>query len=238
MAWVAVAIAGSAIVGGVVANNASHRAADAQVQASDNANQTQWDMFNRNKADLQPWMQSGGQGLNALMQYLGVGPNGMNPNAPGVKPFGMADFQADPGYQFRLNEGENAILNKRSALGGVMSGGTLKDLANYGQGMASQEYGNAYNRYVGNQNNIYNRLNSLSATGVNAAGSIAGLGAGTANQVSANQLGAGNAQAAGIVGGANAINNGIGQLSNNWLLANALQQNGGGISGMFPGGMT
>jgi hypothetical protein len=225
MSWVAVAVGGATLVNGIMQRDAAGDAADAQVQASNDANKTQLEMFNRNKADLAPWMQGGGQGWQALLKYLGVGPNGMDPNAPGVRPFGMADFQADPGYQFRLNEGENAILNKRSALGGVNSGGTLRDLATYGQGMASQEYGNAYARYNNNINNIYSRLSGLSNTGVNAAGNVAGLGANAANQISANQLGAGNAQAAGIVGQSNATTGSIGGLMNNWLLSNALQQN-------------
>lgn len=60
------------------------------------------------------------------------------------KPF---DLFNDEGYQFRLKEGSDAIQNQAAAKGGLMSGNTLKSLANYASGLASQEYGEAFGRY-------------------------------------------------------------------------------------------
>jgi hypothetical protein len=56
------------------------------------------------------------------------------------------DIYRDPSYQFRLNEGNRAIEGSQAAKGLLRTGGTLKDLMGYGQDLASQEYGNAYNR--------------------------------------------------------------------------------------------
>ena len=59
------------------------------------------------------------------------------------------NFQQEPGYQFRQAEGQRAIESSAAARGSLLSGATQKALARYGQGLASQEYGNAYNRYMG-----------------------------------------------------------------------------------------
>lgn len=53
-----------------------------------------------------------------------------------------ANFQADPGYQFRQQQGEQAINRAASAAGGRISGATLKALSGFNQDLASQEYGN------------------------------------------------------------------------------------------------
>ena len=63
-----------------------------------------------------------------------------------AKPFSMEDYKEDPGYQFRLAEGNRAIDKGALARGDFYSGGTGKALVEYNQDMASQEYGNAYNR--------------------------------------------------------------------------------------------
>lgn len=61
--------------------------------------------------------------------------------------FSLAKFQADPGYQFRQTEGNNALLRAAAASGGLNSGRASKDLAEFNSGLASQEYGNAFGRY-------------------------------------------------------------------------------------------
>lgn len=56
------------------------------------------------------------------------------------------NFQADPGYQFRQQQQQQAIERSAAAGGGLFSGATLSDLAQKSSQMASDEYGNAYNR--------------------------------------------------------------------------------------------
>ena len=55
--------------------------------------------------------------------------------------------EEDPGYQFRLQEGQKAIAAKANAEGGAYSGALGKSLVGYGQRMASQEYSDSYGRY-------------------------------------------------------------------------------------------
>jgi hypothetical protein len=67
-------------------------------------------------------------------------------------PFTMptaTDMAADPGYQFRLQQGQEALERSGAARGVTRTGGTLKDIVDYGQRAASQEYGNVYNRMAG-----------------------------------------------------------------------------------------
>jgi hypothetical protein len=53
----------------------------------------------------------------------------------------------DPSYQFRLDEGMRGLMSQKAALGDLGTGQSLRDIMNYGQNAASQEYGNAYNRF-------------------------------------------------------------------------------------------
>jgi hypothetical protein len=81
----------------------------------------------------------------------------------------MSDFQVDPGYAFRLSEGQQAIDRSAAARGGTQSGAALKAAARYGQNMGSQEYGNAYERYNTNRTNRLAPLGSIATMGANAA---------------------------------------------------------------------
>lgn len=142
-----------------------------------------------------------------------------------MRKFGTADFEVDPGYQFRLAEGMKALDRTAAARGGLLSGSTLKGAQAYNQGMASQEYQNAFNRYTGEQTNQFNRLASMANLGqtANAASSAAGqnyanAATNTGMQNASNQgnaaLAAGNANASMYSGAANSIGNALGKV--NW----------------------
>ena len=152
-----------------------------------------------------------------------------------MRRFSMADFEADPGYQFRMDEGMRALEGSAAARGGLLSGAAMKAIQKYGQGVASQEYGNAYNRYTADQTNQYNRLAGLVNTGMGATNQTSNAAANFANNASSNIIGAGNAAAAGQVGAANAlvggINSGINAYQNNQLMQMIQQPSAGGSYG-------
>lgn len=198
------------IVGSIISGGASSKAADAQIEAGNAANATQLAMFNQNRADLAPWREAG---VNALARLQ----TGLQPGGELYKPFGASDFQADPGYDFRLSEGLKALQRSAAARGGLLSGSMLKGINRYSQDYASNEYSNAYNRYNQNQSNQFNRLASVSGLGQTTAQQVASLGAGTAQGIAANQIGAGNAQASGYVGAANALSGGLSGATNNYM---------------------
>lgn len=100
-----------------------------------------------------------------------------------TKNFTMADYQADPGYQFRLDQGNKAINNSAAARGGLLSGATMKAIADYNSGAASQEYGAAFNRFGSNRenasrvyNDVYSRWNDQNNTIFNRLSALAGSG--------------------------------------------------------------
>lgn len=77
-----------------------------------------------------------------------------------------ADMQADPSYQFRLKQGQDALENSAASKGVLRTGNTAKALIDYGQGAASQEFSNIFNR--GLQTNQANNAGRLGAAQTNA----------------------------------------------------------------------
>jgi hypothetical protein len=84
--------------------------------------------------------------------------------------------QNDPGFQFRLQQGTDAIQRSAAAKGNLLTGGTAKDLTDYAQNSASNEYGNVYNRALGEYQQRYNIFQQHQADQYNRLASIAGLG--------------------------------------------------------------
>lgn len=126
-----------------------------------------------------------------------------------TRQFTPQDFQAgiDPGYAFRLQQGQEATNRQANLGGGALGGNTLKAIQDYSQGLASQEYGNAFNRFQVGRQNIYNTLAGIAGIGQNAQNSTAQLAANTAGNIGQLAVGAAGAQAAGTVGAANAWGN-------------------------------
>lgn len=169
-------------------------------------------------------------GLNAEISRI------LNQGAPGAlaKPFGMADFTADPGYQFRQDEQAKALTRAGQAQGGLGSGKYLKDAMKYSGNLAAGEYGNAFSRFTTNQNNLFSRLSGIAGIGQGATNQTTAAAGNYGQQVGSNIIGAGNALAAGQVGGANAWNNAIGQglslYQTNSMLNRVPYDTGAGIS--------
>lgn len=100
------------------------------------------------------------------------------------------NFQADPGYQFRLDQGNQAIQNSMASRGKGLSGATLRALQRYGSGLASQEYGNAYNRYsddrtfgYGTTRDMYDRAAQEQGNRYNRQAGLANMGMNASNQL-------------------------------------------------------
>lgn len=148
-----------------------------------------------------------------------------------LKRFSDTNWQADPGYQFRLDQGNKALQNMAAMTGNLNSGRALKDAIGYNSGMASQEYGNAYNRFNTDQTNIYNKLAALAGMGQSSASSLAGVSQNYGAQVGNNLAQGANASAAGTIGQSNAWNQGIGTAAN--ALGGYAMGRGSGYSGTF-----
>lgn len=116
---------------------------------------------------LNPYQQAGTQGITSLMSML----------APGGDLTKQFDFQGkdlenEPGYQFQLQQGNKALQASAAARGALQSGGNLKAMSNYNQGLAGTSFQNAYNRalttFQTNRSNTMQGLNTLIGVGQNA----------------------------------------------------------------------
>jgi hypothetical protein len=234
----AMASAGAALVGAGASIYSSNKAAESQRESIAASTAAQQKAFDEQKALNAPFREGGIAAQNRLLTYLGLTPaegSGVtvDPNDPNfgkyVGDFGMKDFEADPGYAFRIKQGIKSLEQSAAARGGLLSGSTLRGITDYGQGAASQEYGNAYQRY---QTNRANQLNPLNG--------ILGMGQTATNNVSnaAGNLGQGLAQGAAATGAANASS----YMNTGNALTNALSgganayMNANMINRMFPGG--
>lgn len=124
-------------------------------------------------------------------------------------------FYQSPGYQFRLNQGIQALDRSAAARGRLNSGAQSKALMRFGQGLASQEFGNYTNRLAG-----------LAGVGQTATNTLANLGAHTAANVGNTQMRAGNARAAGYINQANVLGSTLGDLA--YTFGNSNLFDGGG----------
>lgn len=147
------------------AGNAAQSAAQQTANATNQATQLQREMWQAQQEQQKPWLQAGQTALNAL-----------TPLATNYQRFGMDQFQQDPGYAFRLSEGQKALDRQAAARGGLISGGALKAAQRYGQEMGSQEYQNAFNRYQTERNAQLNPLQSLAGVGQTAANTLGAAG--------------------------------------------------------------
>ena len=203
------ALVGNALIGAGAAKSAANTQAAAQQQA----NQLLAQQYQQQRADLQPYSAAG---VNALSKFQGMAD---------YTPFGTSQFQADPGYAFRLSEGQKALERSAAARGGLLSGGTGKRIAAYGQEAASQEYQNAFNRYQTERAAKLAPYQSLINTGQASAAGQANAAGNYGTQAAQGLTNIGAANAAGTVAGANALGSGLGQYLNytaNENLANAL----------------
>lgn len=218
MPWAIAAEIAIPLITGAMAQDASRSAANTAADAQRNSAKTQLDMFNQTQANLQPYMQQGTQSLASLGQTFG------SANAPGNAPFGLAQFQASPAYNFNLQQGQMAIDKAANARGNYYAPQTLQDISKFSQGLASNEFQNAFANYNTTQNNLFSRLNQLSAGGQNAAANLGGISAGVGQSVGGNIANAGAYGAAGILGQNTALQNIVGQGTNAALQAYMLQQ--------------
>jgi hypothetical protein len=147
-------------------NAAAAAALDKQLAAQQSAlNQTlalQRELFNKQVENLSSFKDAGEKGQARLLDLLGLSGNkqapgygsaatafkveGFDPNTL-FQQFNAQQMEQDPGYAFRLAEGQKALERSTAASRGLQSGAALKAAARYGQEMGSQEYQNAFNRF-------------------------------------------------------------------------------------------
>jgi hypothetical protein len=235
MSGVATAIVGSAVVGAYAAKksgdaqaDAAGKAANAEVQSNRENIAFQKEVFQQQREDNAPWREVGAASLEQLNQ--GVQSGEFQPGEFNFK------FKEDPGYQFRKQEGINALDASASARGRLKSGAQQRAVTRFGSNLASQEYGNAFNRSLteyktdaSRKQGQFNRLASLSNVGQVANSADQAARSEMASNVSASTTASGNALARGAINKGNArasayqgIGQSINQGAQNYLLYDAL----------------
>lgn len=177
---------------------AASGAANAAQRGYDAATAEQARQYDQSRQDQMPWLQAGQNAL-AQMQQLNSG--------------NFSSFTESPDYQFARDQGLQGIDRSAAARGALYSGGADADRMQFASGLASQNYGNFYNRLAG-----------LAGVGQTAASGLGALGQSYATNVGNNLIGAGNARASSYQARADAnsqlagsIGNSIGQLYGGYM---------------------
>lgn len=210
MPWGYAAAAVGSIVAGKMSADGAKDAAGAQTQASMAAVDEQRRQFDLTRQDQLPWLQAGQNSL-ATQQALLSGD--------------YSKFYQSPEYQWTQQQGLQGIDRSAAARGSLYSGGADADRMKFAQGLASQEYGNFWNRLAG-----------VSGTGQTSATNLGSLGQQSASNIGNALIGAGNARASAYQSQADTNAQTIGALGgmfNNWYQGN--KANNGGGTGWYLG---
>jgi hypothetical protein len=207
---------GASIVGGYMAGQGAKAGAQTQADAMRESARLQKEMFDVQNENQRPYREAGYSALSDI--------SGMKPYL--TKQFGPEEFQAgiDPSYNFRLQQGNLAATNLANRAGGAIGGNTLQGLIDYGQGAASQEYGNVFNRFQTQRSNIYNNLASIAGLGQTSLGQTGQLSSNAAQSIGGAMSGAGSAIGAGQVAAANAYGGGLQGAGNSYMLSQLLRR--------------
>ena len=207
--------AASSVASSAMGSSAAKKAANAQAAAAEADRQLQRELYYDTVARQEPFRQAGLTTQAELLRQMGLGGDAASQGYGNLlRDFTMADYQADPGYAFRLQEGLKGLDRQAAARGGLISGAALKAASDFAGKQASAEYQNAYDRYNQNRASRYNMLTGQQAVGQQATGQQQAA-AGQYGTAAGNALqAAGAARASGYMGQANALAGGLGQIAN------------------------
>ena len=229
---------GSKLIGGLFGSSASKQY-QKSLQQAQNYLQGQETQGLQNYS---PYLNAGSGATATLSSLLGVPGQGLLQNWMGqFSAPTAAEAASTPGYQFQLQQGENAIQNSAAAKGSLLTGRTLADLNNYAQGAASTNYQNtfnnaltqyqsAYNTFLNNQNNQYSRLMGLSGEGLQATQGAGNFMQGMGGDIASLMGQQGAAKAGGTMALGQGISGALNDLGQSFTLSQ-LMGGGGGSDG-------
>jgi hypothetical protein len=202
MSWGLVAAGAGTVIGGVMQSNAIGDAADGQAAAARYATDEQRRQFDLTRADWQPYREGGYAALSDLVNLRNFDPT---PSAEAV--------MAEPGYQFGLRQGRDALEGSAAAGGGLYSGQAAKELMQYGNDYGTTKFNDAFNRAETSFGNRWGRLAGLAGVGQSATQQTTDAGARYAANVGNIAMGNANAQGAAGIAQANIWGSGMNQLT-------------------------
>lgn len=166
MPWGAVIGAAGAIGGALISSNAADNASDKQAAGTDKSLAENARQYDQTRADYAPYREAGAKALGTFASENDT-------------PLDRSQVQLEPGYQFGMDQGQQAINRQTSAAGGRISGAALKAAAQYGTDYATSGYSAAYNRANQARSDRLNRLAALAQIGQTSTQNVSALGAET-----------------------------------------------------------
>lgn len=166
MSWIAAAVVGSAVVGGVVQSKAAKSAASAQTQSAEAGIAEQQRQFDAVRELLSPYVEAGTGTLGQQLALIGA-------SGPEAQQQAISAIEQGPEFEAMTRQGEEAILQKAAATGGLRGGNVQAALAQFRPQVLSslieQQYG---------------RLGGITSMGQNAAAGVRNAGMQTGANIS------------------------------------------------------
>ena len=195
MSAMAVAVIGSSVIGGISSAKAAKSAAAAQVKSAELGVAETRAAREQLERLLEPYRAAGTPALAQQMAALGLA-------GPEAQQAYVAGQEQSPLFQAITRQGEEAILQKASATGGLRGGNV--------QGALAQFRPSLLNQFLEQQ---YGRLGARTSSGQRSAAGVGAAGVTSAGDISGLLTESGQAQAGGILGSANAFNAALNQIT-------------------------
>lgn len=210
-------------------SNAAMMSAIIQAQQAEAARQQQQQMFDKAVELQEPFRQGGVGATNRLADLYGTsGRTGAAGYGSYAEMPSINQLQMDPGYQFRFEQGMRGVNASAAARGGLQSGAALKAATEFGQNMGTQEYQNAYNRFMANRAQAAEAMAGLAGRGAGVAQGLGNQAVSTGANIANTMLAGGQAlgqglenmgqaRASGYMGGASALSQALQAPAQNYL---------------------
>lgn len=218
--------AAGSLAAGAMGASAAKSAAKTQAAAADRAMQNEREMYDISREDLAPYRETGYTALKDIGERMPLFTSQFGPD--------QMEQYLDPSMEFRRKLGEQTTARMANVGGGALSGNTLRALTDYGQGLASTEYGNAFERFQNERTNIYNTLANIAGMGQGAVNTGVSAAQNFGQQMTGLITGQGAALAGGQVGAANAYGGAL-QNAGNMAYLQSLMRPGGAGAAVQPG---
>lgn len=176
-------VGGSSLLGGLVQGNSARQAAKAQTRAAEQGIEEQRRQLEESRRILQPYTMAGTEAIGGLQPYAQAGVGALQQQqallgllGPEAQQQAIAQLEQGAGFQAQVRQGEEALLQRASATGGLRGGNVQAALAQFRPQMLQQEIEAQYGRLGGmtalGQTTTQNiaQLGQASAAGQSAAG--------------------------------------------------------------------
>jgi hypothetical protein len=222
--------AGATVVGAGISASASNKASKGQQGAAGAATDLARGQYTDTVERNQPYLQAGNDALALLQQKLPTLNAGYDPSK----------LTSEPGYQFGLQQGQQALERSLAARGRGVSGAALKAASEFGTNYGTTKLNDAFSRDQQAKQQSFGQLQSLAGLGQASANQTAYYGQQMANNAGKNLMGAADSAGANDIAQGNIwsglINQGVSMYNNSGGGGGGFTANTGGSGSVYAGG--